>query len=205
MSAFTAWSDYHAWPICDDIIAAARLVLPTEVHAALSAAAVATTGQPLYPREAIEDAALAMETPDACAWLEEVYELPTGAGVKLLDVIKRVRGTLAAIDTRPYANLAPSSPRAPDWLRVFGRLDHIPLVSVAPVPAELPGRPAGQLVYLLDVAALTAEQRGRLVQYIGAAFHAPPTEVEAEITAHGLPLLANDVFAVQVLPLRLLL
>lgn len=108
-------------------------------------------------------------------------------------------------DHRPYATLAPGSPRAGDWLRVFGRLDHIPLQHVAPQLATLPGFAAAVYIYLLDLARLTPEQYERLVEFISSRFQAPLEEVRAGLAEQGLPLLADDVYAVQVLPLRLVI
>lgn len=90
MSPYAAWSDYHAWPISSELIALAAQALPAEAHATLSAAAVATTGQPLYPREAVEAAALAMPEAAAMTWLEFVYALPPGDGRRLLRAMRLV-------------------------------------------------------------------------------------------------------------------
>ena len=81
--------------------------------------------------------------------------------------------------------------RAVAWLRVFDDTA-VPLRSPIPHLARLPGR-GEELVYLLDIEALTAEQRGRLVQYIAAKFGIPAEEVDAGLDTHGCPILAEHV------------
>lgn len=101
------------------------------------------------------------------------------------------------------AAIRKDSPRAADWLRVFGGLE-VPIRSPIAHRAELPGRDPGD-VFLLDVAALTAEQTDRLVDFLADRFHADPAEVRADLADpnHGVPILAEDVvvcFAPRLLP-----
>jgi len=81
--------------------------------------------------------------------------------------------------------------RAAAWRAVFGD-DTIPLRSPVPHMASLPGR-GEELVYLLDIEALTADQRGRLVQHIASRFNYPAEEVDATLDDHGCPILAEHV------------
>lgn len=81
--------------------------------------------------------------------------------------------------------------RTAAWRAVFGD-DTIPLRSPIPHMANLPGR-GEELVYLLDIEALTADQRGRLVQHIASRFDYPAEEVDATLDDHGCPILAEHV------------
>ena len=81
--------------------------------------------------------------------------------------------------------------RTAAWRAVFGD-DTIPLRSPIPHMANLPGR-GEELVYLLDIEALTVEQRGRLVQHIASRFDYPAEEVDATLDDHGCPILAEHV------------
>ena len=84
------------------------------------------------------------------------------------------------------------SPRYKEWLEVFGA-NRVPVTTAVPRKTDLPGKPGAEF-YLLDVAALTAEQRSRLVVHLSCKFNLPAEEVEASLDEHGLPILAEDVY-----------
>lgn len=90
------------------------------------------------------------------------------------------------------ASIRPTSLRAANWLKVFGRLDGIPLLSEVRVLADLPGKPS-VWVYMLDVAKLTDEERLRLVDHIAATFNFSAEEVARDLYTVGVPMLAEDV------------
>ena len=90
--------------------------------------------------------------------------------------------------------------RTAAWRAVFGD-DTIPLRSPIPHMANLPGR-GEELVYLLDIEALTVEQRGRLVQHIASRFNYPAKEVDDTLDDHGCPILAEHVTVTIVNPWR---
>ena len=80
--------------------------------------------------------------------------------------------------------------RAEDLIHVFGS-NRVCVRSPVPHWAILPGiGPA--LVYEADLDLITLEQRARLVTLIAERFGLPETEVERELDAHGLPLLADE-------------
>jgi hypothetical protein len=81
--------------------------------------------------------------------------------------------------------------RAAAWLHVFGG-EVVPLRSPIAQLAKLPDREPEQ-VYMLDIEALTAEQRDRLVQHIAAKFDIAAEEVESDLDTHGCPILAEHV------------
>lgn len=89
------------------------------------------------------------------------------------------------------AHIDSSDERAAAWLRIFDDTA-VPLRSPIPHLARLPGR-GEELVYLLDIEALTADQRGRLVQHIAGKFDIPAAEVDADLDTHGCPILAEHV------------
>jgi len=80
--------------------------------------------------------------------------------------------------------------RVASFERVFGSAT-VPVLQLLPSPvyASLPiGR---RLVYELDVAALSDEQRRRLVEYGAERFGMSIDEATAELE-HGFPILADD-------------
>jgi len=90
------------------------------------------------------------------------------------------------------ASIHETSTRAADWLHVFGRLNDIPLRSPFAITVDVPGR-SNVSAYLLDVSLITAEERLRLVNHIANRFNLPHSEVERDLDAHGVPILAEDV------------
>jgi hypothetical protein len=77
------------------------------------------------------------------------------------------------------------------WQEVFGG-DTVPIYSFVPSVADLPGIP-GAAVYMLDLGAITADQRQRLIAGIARKFDLSIEEVTAGLYAHGVPILADDV------------
>lgn len=87
--------------------------------------------------------------------------------------------------------ISDSSPRAVEWRQVLGTTE---LAVHSPLPAwvNLPGR-GRQQAYMLDLALLTSEQRGALIDHLALKFGIPRGEVATEIDAAGVPILAEDV------------
>ena len=78
--------------------------------------------------------------------------------------------------------------------RVFGSAT-VPVLSPLPQLAELPGFDEPQLVYELDFERVTPEQRERLVTHIAGKFGLRRSEVEADLDAVGMPILATGCVA----------
>lgn len=73
---------------------------------------------------------------------------------------------------------------------IFGTTT-VPVLQLLPVPT-LNNLPIGQqLVYELNVAALTGVQRRRLLEYGVRWFGMSPAEAEEELEARGFPILAE--------------
>lgn len=94
---------------------------------------------------------------------------------------------------KPTATISSSSTRAAEWMRVYGSLT-IPIKSPVPVAGSAPGLESVRF-YHVNVAELTADQRGRLVTFICEKFRRSPAEVERDLDDpdHGVPILADDV------------
>lgn len=75
---------------------------------------------------------------------------------------------------------------------IFGR-DEMPVVSLIPQMATLPGYDEPQMVYELDLKAVTDEQRQRLIDVLADKFDLSPELVADELDRHGVPILASDV------------
>lgn len=90
------------------------------------------------------------------------------------------------------AHLRPGSPRARDWEKVFGGLS-VPLLS--PGSVIINGPRGLQEFYQVDVAALSPEQRTRVVDHIVDRFGIPRAQVEEGLDdpLQGLPILVEDV------------
>lgn len=77
------------------------------------------------------------------------------------------------------------------WQEVFGG-DTVPIQSILPSQTSVPGYPVA-LIYLLDLKAITLEQRLKLIAGIANKFDLPIEQVAAEMEEHGCPILADDV------------
>lgn len=75
---------------------------------------------------------------------------------------------------------------------VFGR-DEMPVVSFIPQMATLPGYDEPQMVYELDLKAMTDEQRQRLIKALADKFDLSPELVADKLAGEGVPILADDV------------
>lgn len=91
--------------------------------------------------------------------------------------------------------------RAATWRMVF-QSDEVALRSPFPAFAMLPEGRGKTLIYDLDIEALTAEQRERLVLHISGRFNVSAEQVEAQLSVVGCPILAEDVTVVVERPWR---
>jgi hypothetical protein len=78
------------------------------------------------------------------------------------------------------------------WRRVFDG-DRVPVVSFVPQEVTLPGYEEPQWAYMLDLKAITDEQRFRLIQALAERFGLLEGEVETSLEEHGVPILASAV------------
>lgn len=90
------------------------------------------------------------------------------------------------------ANIFESSPRAADWEKIFHRLHDIPLRGPLPMPVHLPGIGVKQ-AYMLDLSAITLDERQRLVEHLAERFNLLPVQVEYDLDRVGVPILADEV------------
>lgn len=89
------------------------------------------------------------------------------------------------------ARLSENSPRARDWMRVFGSLE-VRLLGPATMHAFDPfGRM--RAFYQVDLDALTSEQRDRAIDHVALRFGIRREEVAETLADHGLPIAAEDV------------
>jgi len=95
-------------------------------------------------------------------------------------------------DWKTTAHIRPGSDRAALWQAVFGGLE-VPVVSFLPQSVTLPGYDEPQPVYMLDLKALSDEQRFRLIQALADKFCVLEGEVESSLDEHGVPILVTDV------------
>jgi hypothetical protein len=89
------------------------------------------------------------------------------------------------------AILNPSGPNYATWKEIFGA-NPVPLQSCHSVKANL-GEENNVEVYLLNLQAMTLNQRAGLLAIIAQKFKVPVFEVEAEIEKTGFPIRAVDV------------
>jgi len=90
------------------------------------------------------------------------------------------------------ATIVESSPRAADWQKIFGRLNDIPLQGPLPTFANLPGEP-NMPIYLLDLSAITLDERSRMIDHIVTRFNLLRADVERDLDAQGMPILVDDI------------
>ena len=78
------------------------------------------------------------------------------------------------------------------WKGIFDG-DRVPIKSFVAQSAHLPGFDEPQMIYELDLKAITDEQREKLIQAIAQKFDMPVATVADELDIHGVPILADDV------------
>jgi hypothetical protein len=81
--------------------------------------------------------------------------------------------------------------RAALWGSIFPGA-RVPIKSIIPGTADLPEH-KGARVYLLDLDAISDEQRDRLIKSIADLFSLPIDEVVQDMMECGVPILAEDV------------
>lgn len=82
-------------------------------------------------------------------------------------------------------------PRGETLERVLGTR-RLPVLAPEPVLADLHDAGRGvEACYLLAVAALSVDQRRRLVDHLGERFGMPQADVCAEVLIKGVPILAE--------------
>lgn len=89
------------------------------------------------------------------------------------------------------ATIREGSPRYQEWLNVMGSND-IPLKLPIPGVTDLPSRGESH-VFAMDLAALTEEQRKRLIQHIAREFEIDEIEVASTLDEVGCPILDEDI------------
>lgn len=79
---------------------------------------------------------------------------------------------------------------AQTWQQILGRTDYIPIRSPLPILANLPDLGETR-VYLLKVDLLTAEERGRLIDYLSDRFGVDKAQAQNILDEEGLPIRAS--------------
>lgn len=87
-------------------------------------------------------------------------------------------------------HLMKSSPRYEKWRNILGS-DEVPIVAPVPVTALLGAETT--VVYQLDLAKLSSDQRARLIDFIVESFKENRERVEAELDSTGFPIRQVDV------------
>lgn len=105
-------------------------------------------------------------------------------------VLKKRMFDMAKTDVRVVINK--DSPRAADFMRVFGRRD-MPVVADTPVPVVVPDYEKPVLAYRIDLSGITPNQRERLKQHV-AGRYAPmlDDEISQLLDDNGLYILADE-------------
>jgi hypothetical protein len=80
--------------------------------------------------------------------------------------------------------------RAPIFRAVLGS-DEVQVTTLGPLPAEIPGMPGTQMVYLLDLQALDPAQMENLIEFAAQESQRDRDEVAQAIMTEGFPILAH--------------
>ena len=91
---------------------------------------------------------------------------------------------------RPPLEVTINGPRGDEWERVCGTRT-FPVTSFNPVRANLPGKPNAE-VYIMNVQAMKSEVLDKIIAHLAVKFGIPVSEIEADMAAHGNPILAED-------------
>jgi hypothetical protein len=89
-----------------------------------------------------------------------------------------------------WATLNPRSLHYREWREILGG-DEVPLRSPVPITAELADEKDVR-VYVLDIAALSPEQKERLTRAAMRRFDHDRAEVEAQLASIGFPIREED-------------
>lgn len=81
--------------------------------------------------------------------------------------------------------------RKAQWESIFGSAT-VPVISIIPEMANLPGFYEPQRVFKLDLSIITNEHRAKLVAFIAGKFNIPVEVVSDQLEDHGVPILAED-------------
>lgn len=89
------------------------------------------------------------------------------------------------------AIISEQSPRYEEWMKVFGTKE-VPIINIFfPNLANVLGEI--REVYMLDLDKLTPDQLGRLKGHIASKFGVSMEEIERDLPAIGVPILAEDL------------
>lgn len=95
---------------------------------------------------------------------------------------------------RPPLEVTITGARGEEWERVCGTRT-FPVTTFEPVRANLPGKPNAR-VYLLNFQLMNSDVLVKIVAHLSQKFNIPANEIEAEMAAHGSPVLAEDCYVV---------
>jgi hypothetical protein len=95
---------------------------------------------------------------------------------------------------RPPLTVTIQGPRGDEWERVCGTRT-FPVTTWEPVRANLPGKPNAE-VWMMNLQLMDSETLGKITARLSQKFDIPVKEIEAEMAAHGSPILAEDAFVV---------
>lgn len=98
------------------------------------------------------------------------------------------------------ATISRESTRYQEWMEVMGDFV-IPLKSPFPAPGSAPGVAVG-MFYEIDLSAITAEQRARMITHLARKFGFSEEEVASTLDEVGCPILADDVTVIVSNPQR---
>lgn len=77
------------------------------------------------------------------------------------------------------------------WSEIFPDA-RVPIESILPAVANLPGHP-GARVYMLDLDAINDIQRAQMIDMLAKKFNLPAEEVSRDMDSMGVPILADGV------------
>jgi hypothetical protein len=80
------------------------------------------------------------------------------------------------------------------WSEIFPDA-RVPIKSILPAVANLPGKPDAQ-IYILDLAAIDDIQRAQVIDMLARKFKLPAEEVSRDLDSMGVPILADGVSVV---------
>lgn len=105
-------------------------------------------------------------------------------------VLKKRMFDMAKTDVRVVID--EDSPRAADFMKVFGRRD-VPVRSMIPSWVMVPDHDKPVKAYMMDLSQITPEEREKLVQHIAGRFGPLlDDEINEQLDSVGMPILADE-------------
>lgn len=93
---------------------------------------------------------------------------------------------------RPPLEVTIQGERGAEWERVCGTRQ-FPVTTWEPMKATVMGQPNTE-VWLLNLLLIDKVTLDKILAHVAAKFNQPLAQIQADVAAHGIPILAEDAY-----------